>query len=269
MAFIIAELGVNHRGSVQIAYNLIDAAADAGADAVKFQTFRAALLDPPGPQRDMLEALQFPLSVYADLRTRTEERGLLFLSTPFDPDSLRFLVELGVKRIKIASGQLENWPLLHAAKASGLPVLLSTGMSNYAQIAGAFALLGASRTTLLHCTSAYPCPPEDVNLRAMVALRANFGGEVGFSDHSEGIVAAIAAVALGAVVVEKHLTLDRSMKGPDHKASIEPDEFASMVQAIRTVETMMGDGIKQPRPSEAAAMAIAAERQAWRTQPVA
>jgi len=267
MAFIIAEAGVNHQGDMTLACKLIDAAAQSGADAIKVQTFDPDRLEPPGPRREMLRGLVLPRDGYVVLKRRAEARGLELMSTPFGLGELRFLVEqVGVKRIKIASGQLDNWPLLEAARDSGVPILLSTGMATYQQIASALATTGASRTTLLHCTSAYPCPAEDVNLRALATLRANFGGEVGFSDHSEGIEAAIAAVALGAVVIEKHLTLDRNMDGPDHTASIEPEEFARMVRAIRTVETMMGDGIKQPRPSEAAAMAIAAERRAWRTQ---
>lgn len=269
MAFVIAEAGVNHQGNASLAHRLVDAAATVGANAVKFQTFDAERLEPPGPRREMLRELQLSQQAHVSLSDHARTCGIEFMSTPFDPDSLRFLVEIGVKRIKIASGHLDNWPLLHAAKASGLPVLLSTGMAGYPQIAAAFALVGASRATLLHCTSAYPCPLEDVNLRAMIALRANFGGEVGFSDHSEGVDAAIAATALGAVVIEKHLTLARDMDGPDHKASVEPDEFARMVRGIRRVEAMMGDGIKQPRASEAVAVDIAAERRAWRSQAAA
>ena len=268
MAFVIAEAGVNHGGDLYQAKCLALVASHAGANAIKIQTFDAAKLDPPGKRRELLHRFELTQQQHIELRDFAGEIGIEFMSTPFDPDSLRFLVEIGVKRIKIASGQLDNWPLLEAARDSGVPILLSTGMATYQQIASALATTGASRTTLLHCTSAYPCPAEDVNLRALATLRANFGGEVGFSDHSEGIEAAIAAVALGATVIEKHLTLDRNAEGPDHKASIEPDEFARMVAGVRRVEAMMGDGIKQPRPSEAAAQAVASERRAWRT-PVA
>ena len=265
MVFVIAEAGVNHQGDPAIAARLVKAAAVAGANAVKFQTFDADRLDPPGARREALRELQLSYDAHISLSAYARTCRIEFMSTPFDPDALRFLVEqVGVQRIKIASGQLDNEPLLRAARASGRRILLSTGMAGHAEIAAALEIVGTGRTTLLHCTSAYPCSAEDANLAALARLRADFGGEVGFSDHTEGIEAALAATALGAIVIEKHLTLDRGMEGPDHKASIEPEEFCRMVVGIRRIESMMGDGDKRPRPCEAPARAVASERRAWR-----
>ena len=263
MTFIIAEAGVNHNGSLIDAIDLINEAKWAKADAVKFQTFEPEELDPPGSRRDMLEQLKLSDLFHLKLKTHAAKIGIEFMSTPFDAASLKFLVkDIGIKRIKIASGHLDNAPLLRAAKDTGLPVLLSTGMAEESMIRRALIHLG-SDVTLLHCTSAYPCPDEDVNLRAVVSLR-DFGLEVGFSDHSLGITAAIGAVALGATVIEKHLTLDKKALGPDHKASAEPAEFAEMVRHIRRFRKQTGDGIKRIMPSESAALAVAAERKVWR-----
>lgn len=264
MTFIIAEAGVNHDGSLDKARALIDAAIAVGADAVKFQTFSPDLLDPPGERRDMLRGLVFSAGAQMNLKAYADGLGIEFMSTPFDVGSLRFLVnEIGVKRIKIASGHLDNWPLLDAARESGLPILLSTGMADRNKIAAAWSYLHCD-VTLMHCTSAYPCPDDDVNLNAIRTLMGFGHAEIGFSDHSEGIVASLAAVAMGATVIEKHLTLDRNAQGPDHKASAEPDEFAEMVKHIRLLEKQMGDGVKRTMPSEVYAISVADERRLHR-----
>lgn len=268
--FVIAEAGVNHNGDPELALRLVDAAAEAGADAIKFQTFdpdelvtetaqRAAyqVADGSDPQREMLRRLTLPADDFRRLRTRAHERGLLFLSTPFDLSSLGVLVELGVSAIKVGSGDLTNLPFLRHVGAAGLPVILSTGMANLGEIEEGLAALGDAPVVLLHCVSAYPAAPDDCNLRAMATMRAAFGVPVGFSDHTQGAAVALAAAALGAAVVEKHLTLDRSLPGPDHAASLEPGEFAAMVRGVRAVEAALGDGIKRARPAEADVMAAA------------
>lgn len=269
-ALVIAEAGVNHNGDPDLALRLVDAAADAGADAVKFQTFdpdelvtagarRAAyqLADGPDPQREMLRRLTLPPAEFRRLQRRARERGLLFLSTPFDLPSLNVLMELGVPAIKVGSGDLTNLPFLRQVGGTGLPALLSTGMGTMGEIEEALAALGRAPVVLLHCVSSYPAEPGDCNLRAMATMRAAFGLPVGFSDHTRGSEIALAAVGLGAAVIEKHLTLDRSLPGPDHAASLEPHEFAAMVRGIRAVEAALGDGIKRPRPAEADVMAAA------------
>ncbi|WP_029008254.1 N-acetylneuraminate synthase [Azospirillum halopraeferens] len=299
---VIAEAGVNHNGSPARALALVEAAADAGADAVKFQTFRAAKLARRGApkagyqtangaagddQLAMLTALELDAAAHHAVARHCTALGITFLSSPFDEDSLRFLVEdLGVDRLKFGSGELTNGPLLLAAARTGRPMILSTGMATLGEVEDALALLAfgyaapagagpgraafaeawndpaargllADRVTLLHCTTEYPSPPDDANLRAMDTLRTAFGLPVGFSDHTEGTVVAAAAVARGAVMVEKHFTLDRTLPGPDHKASLEPPELAALVSAIRTVERALGDGIKTPRPSERANIPVA------------
>jgi N-acetylneuraminate synthase len=273
--FIIAEAGVNHNGSVELALKLVDAAADAGADAVKFQTFRAEALVVPGApkaayqvanstgsdQFSMLRALELKPEAYAQLRDRCTARGIEFMSTPFDLESALWLAGLGMKRIKIASGELTNLPLLRGLAGLGLPLVLSTGMSTLDEVAEAVRAIGAQaqgreaaatppRLTLLHCTSNYPAAEEDVNLRAMLTLRDTFGLPVGYSDHTGGTAVALAAAALGASVIEKHFTLDQEFPGPDHRASLEPEAFAQMVQGIRAVEIALGNGVKEPRPAE-------------------
>ena len=282
--YIIAEAGVNHNGSLQTALSLVDVAAEAGADAMKFQTFTAERLirrNTPKAQYqkqttgmeesqyEMLSRLELSLPDHEELLERCVERGIDFLSSPFDEESLDFLVDrLGLKTIKFGSGEITNGPLLlHAAKKN-VSLLVSTGMSTLGEIETAlsclaFGYLGIQdspsldrflqayaspagrgflekKVTLLHCTSEYPAPEEDVNLRAIGTLRSTFGLPVGYSDHTQGTIVAAAAAALGASVVEKHLTLDRTLPGPDHRASLPPDEFGRMVQQIRTVEKALG-----------------------------
>jgi N,N'-diacetyllegionaminate synthase len=264
--FIIAEAGVNHNGSEALAAQLVDAAAAIGADAVKFQTFSAEKLAAPGAataayqrsntgetdQLAMLKALELSEDVFGRLKTRAERLGIEFMSTPFDLDSARMLVALGMRRIKVGSGEITNLPFLEALAAFGLPLIVSTGMADLDEVAQAVEVLGAarSRLTLLHCTSNYPARAEDVNLRAMATLHERFSLPVGYSDHTEGTAIAVAAAALGARVLEKHFTLDRSLPGPDHKASLSPDEFRRMVREVRDVEAGLGDGVKAPRPAE-------------------
>lgn len=264
-AFVIAEAGVNHNGSVDLARRLVGAAADASADAVKFQTFdpdslatataaKAAYQREAGgsTQRDMLRSLALPISAWRELKEEAESRGLIFMSTPFDAPSLDLLVDLQVSAIKVSSGDLDNIPLLERIARCDRPVLLSTGMATLGEVATALqALDGArQRTVLLHCVSAYPASAADCNLLAIPTLSAAFGLPVGFSDHTLGIAVAVAAAALGSCVIEKHLTLDTGMDGPDHKASLAPDEFALMVAAIRAAESALGTGIKRPVAAE-------------------
>ena len=261
--FVIAEAGVNHNGDLETAFKLIDAAAEAGADAIKFQTFNAQTLEPPGERRDVLKALELSSSAHIVLKVRAWKRGLEFISTPFDVESLWFLARtIGVNKLKIASGFLGNYEFLDAARESGCDLIVSTGMSYLTEVRTAWKRLG--KGTFLHCVSGYPAPMTEANLNAMIAMRRVLGCEVGLSDHTEGIACPIAATAMGATVIEKHLTLDRSMEGPDHKASLEPLWFAAMVRGIRCVQAAMGDGVKRPQPCETEAMRIAAERKAWR-----
>lgn len=280
MTLVIAEIGVNHCGDIELAHKLIDAAYMAGADAVKFQTFTPELLEPPGERRDMLKALQLGRIAHNALKRYCGDR-IEFMSTPFDVASLRFLAtKLNVKRLKISSGHVRDRALLEAARHSNLPIILSTGMADTNDIADAIDALGFARPwdreqpmmtpglakrglTILHCTSAYPTPIEDVNLAVLPNMAAKFGCPVGLSDHSLSTVIPAAAVALGASVIEKHITLNRSMKGPDHAASLEPHDFKRMVIGIREVEKAMGDGIKRPMPSEAKTIEIVRERRAW------
>jgi N-acetylneuraminate synthase len=262
--FIIAEAGVNHNGSEALAERLIEVAARAGADAVKFQTFDAAQLAAPGAktadyqqrntgeadQLAMLRALELPRGAYPRLKRKADALGIEFMSTPFDVDSAKMLVELGVRRLKVPSGEITNLPFLSALRAFHLPLIVSTGMADMQEVADAVEVLEGEKVTLLHCTSNYPAQSEDVNLRAMATLRERFGLPVGYSDHTEGTAVAVAAAALGADVIEKHFTTDRNLAGPDHKASLAPDMLARMVQEIRTVEQSLGDGVKAPRPAE-------------------
>jgi N-acetylneuraminate synthase len=298
---IIAEAGVNHNGSLDIAHQLVDAAADAGADVVKFQTFRAdklvtrqahkaayqeRLTDSAQSQFDMLKALELSESAHRELLQHCIERRIEFMSSPFDAQSLEFLVSLGVRRIKLGSGELTNAPLLLAAARTGLPLILSTGMSTLADVEAALSVLafgysaqadaapsraafglawadtGArarvmERVALLHCTTEYPAPRDQVNLRAMTTLQHSFGVCCGYSDHTAGHAVSLAAVALGARWIEKHFTLDRAMPGPDHQASVEPTELKALVEGVREIEAALGDGIKVPMPVEVANMAVA------------
>lgn len=270
---VIAEAGVNHNGDMALAHKLVEAAAAAGADAVKFQTFRAADLasaeapkaayqqnnDGAGSQRKMLERLELRPEQHHELAAHCRQCGIAFLSTAFGLAELELLLDLGICAIKVPSGEITHRLLLEAmataAASRCLPVYLSTGMSNLGEVEAALQLfleagLPRQQVTLLHCLSAYPAPVEQINLRALGTLAAAFGCPVGYSDHTIGFTAPIAAVALGAVVIEKHLTLDIHLSGPDHRASLEPEPFADMVAAIRTCERMLGDGRKCPQPAE-------------------
>lgn len=252
MTFIVAEGGCNHQGDLGTAILLANAAKECGADTVKYQHFRAADLQPE--RYDLLKPLELTDAEMLNIKWHCDAIGIEFMCTPFGVRECEFLAPL-LKRVKVASGCLTNWPLLAAVKATRLPVILSTGMSDEKRIDAALAELGyyseGTPVTLLQCTSAYPCRAEDANLRAMDELAQAFSAEVGFSDHTQGITVALAAVARGATVLEKHLTLDRNAEGPDHKASIEPDEFRIMVNAIRTIEAALGDGRKVARECEA------------------
>jgi N,N'-diacetyllegionaminate synthase len=273
--FVIAEAGVNHNGSLDLALQLAEAAHDAGADAVKFQTFRADDVVTPQAatadyqrsntgetsQLEMIRKLELDESEHQQLARHCAKEGIEFFSTPFSEDAVGMLVRLGVKRLKLPSGEITNKPLLECAAATGLPLFMSSGMSTLEEVQTAVAWITARRKaagfvtgpenlTLMHCTSAYPAPPDSLNLRAIGTMAAATGLPVGYSDHSEGLEAALAAVALGATVIEKHLTLDKALPGPDHVASADPAEFAAMVKGIRTVEVMLGQGVKQPQPIE-------------------
>lgn len=274
---IIAEAGVNHNGDVARARALIDAAAVAGADRVKFQTFDAGRLVTAGAlkasyqarttgaeesQHAMLRRLELSRETHLELIAHCKARGIQFFSTAFDLESLRLLAELGADCFKIPSGEITNLPYLRAVGAYGKPIILSTGMSDLTDIQAALAALENSgtprgRITVLHCTTEYPAPMAEVNLRAMVTIRDVCGVAVGYSDHTAGIEVAIAAVALGASVIEKHFTLDRNLPGPDHQASLEPSELRAMVTAIRNIESALGGGVKQVSASERKNQAVA------------
>jgi N,N'-diacetyllegionaminate synthase len=267
---IIAEAGVNHNGELARARALIDAAAAAGADRVKFQTFDADQLVTSSAakasyqaratgadesQHAMLRRLQLSRAMHVELIAHCKARAIQFFSTAFDLESIRLLAELGADSFKIPSGEITNLPYLRAVGNYGRPVFLSTGMSDLAEIQAALAALEQSGTprsqiTVLQCTTEYPAPMAEVNLRAMLTIREACGVAVGYSDHTAGIEIAIAAVALGASVIEKHFTLDRNLPGPDHQASLEPAELGALVKAIRNVESALGNGVKQPTPSE-------------------
>jgi len=264
---VVAEAGVNHNGDPALALALVDAAADAGADAVKFQAFAADSLAsadapqaayqreraPAATQLEMLRVLELSPAAWRAIRDRAVERGIAFFASPFDAGSLRLLLDLDVPAIKVGSGDLTNLPLLRAVAAAGRPVVLSTGMATLDEVEAAVAALRAAGDpplVLLHCTSAYPAPAEAANLSAMSTLRAAFDVPVGYSDHTLGIATSIAAAALGAALVEKHLTVDRSLPGPDHAASIEPAELAALVDGVRIAHAAIGDGIKRPAAVE-------------------
>lgn len=273
--FIIAEAGDNHNGNLANALKLVDQAAKAGADCVKFQTFvteevisRYAEMAEYQKQNtgktesqfDMVKKLELSFDEFRKIRAHCQKRGIVFLSTPFDLPSIAFLNEMDMPFFKIPSGEITNYPYLKAIAETHKDVVLSTGMCTMEEIREAIALLegnGAGRITLLHCNTEYPTPFEDVNLKAMETMRAAFGKEVGYSDHTLGIEVPIAAAAMGAVVIEKHFTLDRTMEGPDHAASLEPKELSAMVRGIRHVEEALGDGIKQPTRSEQENIAVA------------
>jgi N,N'-diacetyllegionaminate synthase len=273
--FVVAEVGVNHNGSEELACRMVDLAAEAGADAVKFQTFRADRLAsseaPKAPyqmangpsgelQLGMLRRLELPEDAHRRLQSRCRERGVLFLSTPFEEDSADFLDGLGVPLFKMASGEITNLPFLAHVARKGKPMIVSTGMSTLEEVGAAIGTIraeGNEKTALLHCVSRYPADPAEANLRAMATLEKTFSVPIGFSDHTLGIEVALAAVALGACIIEKHLTLDRKMPGPDHQASLEPGELRDLVQKVRIVESALGDGSKRPVPAETATAAVA------------
>ena len=291
--FLIAEAGVNHNGSIELAKKLIDAAVMAGADAVKFQSFVASSIVTAGAskaeyqitntgskesQLEMLKKLELSHSQQRELHQYCQRSGIQFLSTPFDTASLNFLTaDLGLETIKVGSGELTNAPFLFEVARLAKNIILSTGMSTIDEVADALGVIAfvmtdsknpsvssfksalassegrkavTSKVTLLHCTTDYPTVPSDVNLQAMSTLREKFDCQVGFSDHSVGIHLAVAAVAMGATVIEKHLTIDRDLPGPDHKASLEPSEFKNLVDQVRDLENAFGDGIKRPTEVE-------------------
>jgi N-acetylneuraminate synthase len=290
-AFVIAEAGVNHNGSLDIAFQLIDAAKEAGADAVKFQTFTTAgvvvksaskaeyqkkATGADESQYDMIKKLELDAKAHEKLVARCKQVGIPFLSTPFDLPSLALLLDLGVPRLKIASGEITNLRLMKKAASSGLPIILSTGMSTLGDVEAALGVLAsgylqklgknvapaeallhgegqaevAQKVTLLHCVTEYPAPYADVNLRAMETMHRAFGLPVGYSDHTLDIYVCIGAVALGASVIEKHFTMDRKLPGPDHSASLEPSQLKEMIKGIRAVEASLGTSRKAPAASE-------------------
>ncbi len=298
--YIIAEAGVNHNGSLILAKKLVEVAAEAGVDAVKFQTFHAEKLvnasahkaayqqettDAGESQVDMLRKLELPLEAYPELLALCKEKGVDFLSTPFETDSLRFLVEeCHIPKIKVPSGEITNGPFLLEIARTGLPVILSTGMSSLGEVETALSVLAygylhddvpscsgdfvraygevntrgilREKVSLLHCTTEYPAPFDEVNLAAMDTMKRAFGLSVGYSDHTEGIVVPLAAAARGAVIIEKHFTLDKTLPGPDHKASLSPDELAEMVRGIRQIENAIGNGCKTSTSREWVNLAV-------------
>lgn len=274
---IIAEAGVNHNGSLERAREMVYAARRAGADYVKFQTAVPELVistyapkaeyqkDTDGNERsqlDMCRAIHLPLTDYTELKALCEEVGIGFMSTPFDLVSIDTLNELGQDYMKVPSGEITNLPYLRKIAAGNTPVIMSTGMATMEEIKEAIDILTAGALTLdditvLHCNTEYPTPMCDVNLSAMQTMRRELGVKAGYSDHTQGIEVPIAAVALGASVIEKHFTLDRSLPGPDHRASLEPDELAAMVRAIRNIEQALGDGCKRVSDSERKNMVVA------------
>lgn len=301
-AYIIAEAGVNHNGSLEMARQMVDAAAEAGADAVKFQTFRAEKLvsrhapkaeyqgkgtDAAESQLEMLQKLELDREAHRELIDYCGEKGIAFLSTPFDLESLRLLAQtFDLPRLKLPSGEITNAPLLLEAARSGKEIILSTGMSTLGEVEAALGVLAFGyskepedrptlqgcrdayrspagqealrrKVVLLHCTTEYPAPVDEVNLRVMETLARAFGLPVGLSDHTPGIAVAVAATALGAAVIEKHFTLDRNLPGPDHRASLEPSELALLVSSVRQVEQALGSPLKAPTPSELKNLAVA------------
>jgi len=268
--FIIAEAGVNHNGILELARKMIDAAVDAGADAVKFQSFKAEnLLSKSAPKADyqkistgssetqfeMIKKLELDGNAHKSLFLYCREKKIQFLSSPFDLDSIDLLNKMGMKNFKIPSGEITNLPYLRTIGGLNKKVIMSTGMADLKEVEDAIDVLKNAGTelkniTVLHCNTEYPTPFEDVNLKAMQTIAAAFKVKVGYSDHTLGIEVPVAAVALGASIIEKHFTLDKNMEGPDHKASLEPHELKAMSKAIRNIENALGDGIKEPSPSE-------------------
>ena len=266
--YIIAEAGVNHNGRLDLALQLCDAAKEAGVDAIKFQTWKTELiiskntemadyqkknLGNDDSQYDMLKKLELSYDNFRLIKDYCDNIGIQFLSTADETESLDFLCELGMPFIKLGSGEITNIPYLRYCAKQNMPLIISTGMCNLSDVATAFDVLteaGAKDITLLHCTTNYPCPMDEVNLRAMQTMKDAFKCKVGYSEHTMGTEIPIAAVAMGADIIEKHFTLDRNMEGPDHKASLEPNELKDMVLKIRNVEMALGDGVKRPNASE-------------------
>jgi N,N'-diacetyllegionaminate synthase len=276
---IIAEAGVNHNGSIELAKKLIDEAAEAGADYVKFQTFKTEKLvsskakkasyqirnmksNQSASQFDMLKKLELSTKDFLELKRYCKSKNIKFLSTAFDLESLDELFDLGMDFFKVPSGEISNLPYLIKTASFGMPVVLSTGMCSLCDIERAIEVLSENgirrqSITVLHCNTEYPTPARDVNLRAMQSIQQAFQVKVGYSDHTEGIVIPIASVAMGATIIEKHFTLDKSMDGPDHKASLEPKELNEMVRSVRFLEKALGDGIKKPSQSEVKNLQVA------------
>lgn len=276
--FIIAEAGVNHNGSEELALKLVDTAAQCGADAVKFQTFSADKLVRPGAakaayqkaatgdgdQHSMLKQLEMSEELHQLLFARCQLRGIEFMSTPFDEDAVDFLLALGMRRIKVPSGEITNLPFLRFLASKNVPLIVSTGMASLAEVQEAVQAIEKERLRLgfagplpemlsiLHCTSNYPAAPADVNLRAMRTMADATGMPVGYSDHTLGLAVSTAAVALGAIIIEKHFTLDRNFAGPDHQASLDPTELSLLIEQIRAVELALGSAVKAPVASELA-----------------
>ena len=268
--FIIAEAGVNHNGKLELAYKLVDAAVEAGADAVKFQTFKPEKVvskfatkaeyqkETTGlveTQLEMIKKLDLGYDAFVELKKYCDKKGIVFLSSPFDLDSIEFLDQLGLDIFKIPSGEITNLPYLRKIGSLNKQVIMSTGMADLKEVKEALDVLISCGTnkegiTVLHCNTEYPTPFDDVNLKAMLTIRDELGVKVGYSDHTSGIEVPVAAVTLGAEVIEKHFTLDKNMEGPDHRASLDLDELKAMVSAIRNIEKAMGNGIKRPSPSE-------------------
>lgn len=265
---VIAEAGVNHNGDIKLAYQMIDKAKWAGADIIKFQTaipelvisryakkadYQKNTTGEEESQLEMCKKIHLKFEDYIPLKKYCEDLGIKFLSTPFDIPSIHFLDEIGCDIWKIPSGEITNYPYLVEIAKTGKDIIMSTGMCNMDEIREAISLLkehGAGDIKLLHCTTEYPTPYSDVNLKAMLTLKEEFGVEVGYSDHTKGIEVPVAAVAMGATIIEKHFTLDKEMEGPDHKASLEPEELKAMVDSIRNIECAIGDGKKTPAASE-------------------
>lgn len=272
---VIAEAGVNYNGRLDLAYKMVDVAKECGADIVKFQTgvpekvmsryaekaeYQKKTTGEGESQLDMVRKLMLKFEDFIPLKKYCNEKGIKFLSTPFDLSSIDFLDELGCDIWKIPSGEITNLPYLLRVARTGKSIIMSTGMSTMEEVGAALKVLkenGAGEVTLLHCTTEYPTPFSDVNLKAMNSMKNEFGLNVGYSDHTPGIEVSVAAVAMGATVIEKHFTLDRNMEGPDHKASLEPNELKSLIKAIRNVELAIGNGVKIPSESEKKNIAIA------------